>query len=244
MKKDPQSKANFTATFKKYFDNKKDIFLLPNILCYLRVIFIITFLCLYLIPITIVGNDKAGIYLATAFMACAVYTDFLDGFIARKFNMTSNLGAALDPVADKLTQFAIALAIAIKFYEYPAILVLLALIVVKETWMFIVTFKLAEHNRTFGGAKWYGKVSSFLVYVILGVALICGPFVVIAYPIETHPVISHVIMDGLASLAVFLEAFAFINYIILYKRLMKGEGKDEVVIENKEEEKKGENIND
>lgn len=240
MKNEQQARNNFKATFKKYF-NMKDALKLPNILCYLRIILIIVFLVMYLMPITIAGNENAGFYIATAIMATAVYTDFLDGFIARKFDLTSNLGKALDPVADKLTQFSIALAITIKFQNYPSILALLILIFVKESWMFIATVLLARHNRTFGGAKWYGKVSTFLVYVVLGVTLLCGPFITKSFPVDENPLVSHLILDGLASFAILLELFAFVNYIILHIKLMNGAGVDEVSstdVKDKDEENK------
>ena len=227
MKKNPQGHDNFIAILHKYF-KKEDIFKIPNILCYMRVIFIIAFLCLYLIPINIAGNDKAGLYLACGVMATAVYTDFLDGFIARKFDQASEMGKILDPIADKLTQFAIALAIAIRFYQFPCVLILLALILIKEGWMFVAVIILARHNRSFNGAKWYGKLSTFLIYVTLGVILVCGPFVLEAYPLSQSPLFAHLIMDGLALFAIFFELFAFINYLILYRKLLKGQGEDEV----------------
>lgn len=239
MKKNSQAHDNFVAVAKKYL-RKEDLFKIPNILCYLRVIFVIAFLILYLVPINIAGNDKAGMYIAGGVMATAVYTDFLDGFIARKFDQGSELGKAIDPVADKLTQFAIALAIAIRFYEFPCVLVLLGLIVVKEVWMFFANVILARHNRSFGGAKWYGKLSTFLIYVILGVTLVCGPFVLEAFPLNESGFYAHLIMDGLASLAIFFELFAFINYVFLFHRLVSGQGEDEIknVSDKTEEEKK------
>ena len=227
MKKNPQGHDNFIAILHKYF-KKEDIFKIPNILCYMRVIFIIAFLCLYLIPISIAGNDKAGLYLACGVMATAVYTDFLDGFIARKFDQSSEMGKILDPIADKLTQFSIALAIAIRFHQFPLVLVLLVLILIKEGWMFVAVIILARHNRSFSGAKWYGKLSTFLIYVILGVILVCGPFVLESFPLSQSPLYAHLIMDGLALFAIICELFAFINYLILYRKLLKGQGEDEV----------------
>ncbi len=241
MKKNPQGHDNFIAILHKYF-KKEDIFKVPNILCYMRVIFIAAFLCLYLIPIQIAGNEKAGIYLACGIMATAVYTDFLDGFIARKFDQSSEMGKILDPIADKLTQFSIALAIAIRFHEFPCVLILLSLILLKEGWMFVAVIILARHNRSFDGAKWYGKLSTFLIYVILGVILVCGPFVIEAFPLNQDPVYAHLIIDGLSIFAILCEVFAFVNYMILYRKLLKGQGKDEIEKEMKSDKKENSDL--
>ena len=48
-------------------------------------------------------------------MIVAALTDVFDGKIARKYNMVSNLGKILDPIADKLSQIAIVIILLVKF---------------------------------------------------------------------------------------------------------------------------------
>ena len=50
---------------------------------------------------------------AAAVYAVASFTDFLDGFIARKYNLISNLGKLLDPLGDKLMTLAVLTCITI-----------------------------------------------------------------------------------------------------------------------------------
>ncbi|MFA6829750.1 MAG: CDP-alcohol phosphatidyltransferase family protein [Bacilli bacterium] len=225
--KNKGSNDNFKAVLKKYF-RKEDLFLLPNVLCYLRIILILAFLIVYFCPLSILGNSLANIYIASYIMAIAVYTDFLDGFIARKFSLKSNIGQILDPIADKLSQFAIALAITIRFYQYPSILLLLIAFVLKEAWMLISVILLARKNRSFGGAKLYGKVATFITYVILGIILIAGPFIINAYQGTEQAYFCHIIFDSLASIAILFLMISMINYSVLFNRLIKGEGSDEV----------------
>lgn len=67
---------------------------LPNLLTYLRCIGIPLFVWLFYLP---------GRHVATAAVfAIASLTDFLDGYLARRWDITSSFGAFLDPVADKL----------------------------------------------------------------------------------------------------------------------------------------------
>lgn len=75
---------------------------LPNMLTYARCIAIpLLVFCYYAqVPFLTAGNNRP-IILASIF-AIASLTDWLDGFLARRWNVTSPFGAFLDPVADKL----------------------------------------------------------------------------------------------------------------------------------------------
>ena len=80
-----------------------DVWTLPNVLSMLRLVGVPVFLWAIL-----TGHD--GIALATLMLSGI--TDYLDGKIARKFNLTSKLGATLDPVADRLYIFTTVLGLA------------------------------------------------------------------------------------------------------------------------------------
>lgn len=74
---------------------------LPIILTWLRIAIIPLFIGLYYLPldgVSVIARDWLG---AIAFVVAAI-TDWLDGYLARRWNQTSAFGAFLDPVADKL----------------------------------------------------------------------------------------------------------------------------------------------
>lgn len=73
---------------------------LPNKLTLLRVILIPVFLVVLLVPFNIDGSIRR--YIATAIFVVSAFTDFLDGHIARKYNLVTNFGKFMDPLADKL----------------------------------------------------------------------------------------------------------------------------------------------
>ena len=82
---------------------KKEIFSIPNILCYFRILLVPVFLWAYFD----LQSDK-GHLVAAGVLVLSSLSDFLDGFIARKCHMITELGKLIDPVADKLTQFVVA----------------------------------------------------------------------------------------------------------------------------------------
>lgn len=71
---------------------------LPNKLTILRVILIIPFVVFLLLP----GIGNTGRLIAVAIFIIASLTDLADGKIARKYNLVTNFGKFMDPLADKL----------------------------------------------------------------------------------------------------------------------------------------------
>ena len=69
---------------------------IPNSLSLARICLIPLFVTAYFLPY------EWGVYAAIAIFIICCFTDFLDGFIARKYNMVTDLGKLLDPIADKI----------------------------------------------------------------------------------------------------------------------------------------------
>ena len=69
---------------------------LPTKLTFLRIVMIPVFVALFFIPF------PYHCVAATAVFVLASFTDFLDGYLARKNNMVTDLGKFLDPIADKM----------------------------------------------------------------------------------------------------------------------------------------------
>ena len=69
---------------------------LPNILTFSRILLIPLLILFFYLPY------RWSLYLCTLIFILAMLTDWLDGYLARRFNQQSSFGAFLDPVADKL----------------------------------------------------------------------------------------------------------------------------------------------
>lgn len=138
----------------------KDFFTVPNILTYLR---------LALIPLIIWAycSLQHGI-LTAVFVAVSALTDVLDGKIARRYNQVTDIGKALDPVADKLTQAAMMYCLLTKYkLMLPAFIIL----IVKEIFMVITALWETKATKQVNGALWYGKACTVFLYTVMLVLL-------------------------------------------------------------------------
>lgn len=79
---------------------------LPNRLSFLRIILVPVFLAMIMI------NFTGHYFVAIGVFVIAAFTDFLDGYIARKYNLVTNMGKFLDSVADKMLTTTALIAVA------------------------------------------------------------------------------------------------------------------------------------
>ena len=138
----------------------KDLWKLPNILCYLRILMVPLFLRIYF-----TAETQEDYYIATGVVMASGITDFLDGQIARRCNMITDLGRIIDPIADKLMQLAMLAALMIKI---PYMYILVIYLIIKEVVMAVLGFACMKtiHKRL-NGAKWYGKVCTTILYAVM-----------------------------------------------------------------------------
>lgn len=136
---------------------------LPNKLTLLRVIMIPFFVCFLLLEN---GANPTYRYIAAAVFIVASFTDMLDGKIARKYNLVTNFGKFMDPLADKLLVCS-GLICFTALNQLPAWIVIV--IISRE---FIISgFRLvASDNGVVIAASYWGKfktVSQMIMSVLL-----------------------------------------------------------------------------
>ncbi|HKL98549.1 MAG TPA: CDP-alcohol phosphatidyltransferase family protein, partial [Mobilitalea sp.] len=168
--------------------NKKDLWSIPNILCYIRLLLIPVFIILY------INAESAEEYLqAAAVVFASGLTDFLDGFIARTFDMVTDFGKLIDPMADKLTQVSLIVVLVLRIRW---MILLLILFVVMQLYMLVAGIAMLKKNMRLNGSKWFGKVSTAVFYatmlvliavpnldsfVIFILMLVCGAFLSLSF---------------------------------------------------------------
>ena len=175
---------------------------LPNKLTTLRVI-MIPFFVFFLLWQN--GENYTFRMIALALFIIASLTDLLDGKIARKYNLVTNFGKFMDPLADKLLVCS-ALICLIELNALPAWMVII--IISRE---FIISgFRLiAADNGIVIAASWWGKAKTIsqMIMIILLVADFGGVFDMIG--------------QVMIYLALVLTVVSLVDYIAKNKQVLK-----------------------
>lgn len=174
---------------------KKEFFTVPNLLSLIRLVLLPIYATIYL-------HAKNTVHFLTAgfLMIVSCLTDILDGRIARKYDMISNVGKLLDPLADKATQFTLIVCFCAK---YPVMEPVLVLFLIKELFQLIACILSLRNGKVLPGALMAGKVCTTVLFVSL-------IFMVMLDSIPENLVLGIAILDS-----AFL-IFSFISYILAY----------------------------
>ena len=183
---------------------------IPNLLSLVRIILIPLFVAFYLAADS---KNLGNYFFAAAVLIASGLTDMLDGFIARNFNQITPLGKVIDPLADKLTQVAVVVCLAIKMNN-STMTAILSLFVVKEALMLIGAAIVIKCRIKLQPSRWYGKIATVVFYVVVTVIAI----------------FKDISIEGtliLIAIAAMFMIFAFIRYFIDFVRSMKEYKKSE-----------------
>jgi len=184
--------------------SRDQVLTIPNMMSAFRLLLIPVYLWLYC-------AEKQYLW-ALAVVLISGITDVLDGFIARRFNMVSDLGKFLDPLADKLTQTALIISLC---YRFELMLILFVIFAIKEISMIIMGTEVFRETDTVNSARWYGKTSTVTLEVSI-MALLLFPEIPVAFANLL------LIVSGSAMV------LALSMYLAFYSNLLselKGEGK-------------------
>lgn len=136
---------------------------IPNILTVIR---------LLLIPLIVFYIFTGNYILAFVFFTISGITDIADGFIARKFNLISNFGKLMDPLADKLTQ--IATLASLVFTDIIPVWILLVVFLKEFIMICGASFLYGKDVVVY--SKWYGKLATVLLYIAIVISLLLKQF--------------------------------------------------------------------
>lgn len=192
----------------------------------------LTIIRFLLIPAIVISIFSENYILAAALFTISGITDIADGFIARKFNLVSNFGKLMDPLADKLTQIAtltsLVLAGVLPKFGYW----ILGIVLLKEFIMICgASFLYGKDVVVY--SKWYGKLATVMFFIAIIISLFIKEF-------------SPEGFLGYIDLPLYLLALiATISALIMYIRDLYNKGfidkqdlNKEVTIDKKERKKK------
>lgn len=162
------------------------IFTIPNIISFFRLLLIPIFVVLYF------KNNIPNHYVwAVVVVLVSGASDVLDGIIARNFNMVSDLGKVLDPIADKLTHAVVLLCLAI---QHTVIFPMFAVLFIKE----LLTLFAAVHLLSSGtkpiSARWWGKLSTVVIFLTMFYTVMMDIFSLPSLPLVILVVLSIICM--------------------------------------------------
>lgn len=180
----------------KNIDYKKEFLTIPNLLSLFRLLLIPVYVYLYFRATT-----PWDYYLCAAILAVSCLTDLADGYIARHFNMISHVGKILDPVADKATQLAMVICLAIR---YPVLWWMLGILAVKELYQLIAMYVFAKKKLALNGARFSGKIATTVLFVSLIAIVMFNPSQSVVFWIN--------LMDCAFLLGAFLDYFCIYTF--------------------------------
>ena len=182
----------------------KNIFTIPNIISFFR---------LMLVPLFVITYFHEAEY-NTYFWSIIIVlvsgaSDIIDGVIARKYNMVSDVGKVLDPIADKLTQVVIIMCLAVK---HPLIIPMFAVLFIKELLTLFAALHLLSKGTKPISSKWFGKLSTVVIFATMFYTIIVDRF---NYP--------EIILYILIVLSIICMLISVGGYFKLFFRQVKGE---------------------
>lgn len=137
------------------------IWTVPNVISALRIVLIVVFAVL-------LANHRDG--WAIAVLAIAGISDFLDGYLARRWNQVTALGRVLDPAADRILTVAVVLGLALRgIIPWWLVVVLLLRDVVVGAALVIARRRGVNTPQV----TFIGKLATLLLYVTLPLAYLC-----------------------------------------------------------------------
>ena len=196
---------------------------IPNYLSLFRILLVPVYIFFFFGFAHFSVRDR-GLFASGIVFLVAGLTDALDGFLARKFGWTSDVGKLLDPLADKMMELTATICLAVKF-RGPFI-VLAAIITVKEFLMVVGGYLIMSKSKVYVSSSWFGKMATLIWYT-----LICL--------VNFFPPIRDLVWfrDLLCVVLIAFMIFSFVMYLLSYSSQIK-KTKDAIVQDTKQVLKK------
>ncbi|MBQ4067181.1 MAG: CDP-diacylglycerol--glycerol-3-phosphate 3-phosphatidyltransferase [Clostridia bacterium] len=171
---------------------------LPNKLTVLRICLVPVFMIIMMAPIPFLKDDlvAAGLIGAALFVVTSL-TDMLDGKIARKYNLITDFGKFMDPLADKFMVFGALLSIVYRYEAIrPVFIWAAAIVMFRELAVTSIRLVVSGKEGLVVAASWLGKVKTVLQIVCI-VTVLVEPALAKVIPFCKWNVLSYVTMAAM-----------------------------------------------
>lgn len=144
---------------------------LPNKLTIIRAFLVPIFVVFMLTPLA----EGPGKYVAFALFVIASFTDFLDGYIARKYNLVTNFGKFMDPIVDKLLVCS-ALVCLVALNRPGKWFAWVAIVIIGREFIVSGLRLVAVDNGTVIAASMWGKSKTVCQMIMIGILILNLPY--------------------------------------------------------------------
>lgn len=188
---------------------------LPNKLTLIRIVLVPVFMVAMIAPIF--ESDVVSRLVAFGVFVVTSLTDMLDGKIARKYNLITNFGKFMDPLADKFMVFGALLTILVK-YEYLRDVFVWAAAIVMFRELAVTSIRLvaAGQEHLVIAASWLGKVKT-VSQVVCICTVILEPVVLPFKAFTEWHLLSYITI----AFMVFMTLWSGIDYLKTYWKFIK-----------------------
>ncbi|MGN1410008.1 MAG: CDP-diacylglycerol--glycerol-3-phosphate 3-phosphatidyltransferase [Eubacteriales bacterium] len=184
---------------------------LPNKLTVFRIIMVPVFLFLFCVPLPI--SDTALRIIIAAVFAVVSLTDMIDGKIARKYNLITDFGKFMDPLADKFLVISACLGILVKFdYLRPVFVWAAAIVIFREFAVTSLRMVAANKAGLVIAAAWLGKVKTTTQMICI-LCVLLEPVILPFKPFTEWHLLSYVTIAAMTVMTL----WSGIDYLIAYK---------------------------
>lgn len=204
---------------------KSEILNIPNFLSFLRIPLGFVFLILFLIVQK--GNLEPKFNFALNLISflvfiCAIITDALDGYLARKMNIVTDIGKHLDPLADCLFFIIVFSTFTITGLMHP---ILLVLILLRESFMHLFLRPFVKRKGKSLPASIFGKIKTFcqcvFSLIILFLFILKEFLSMKSQDISILTNLINILAPILFSIIVFLSLASLVIYLINMHKILK-----------------------
>lgn len=184
---------------------------LPNKLTVFRMFMVPVFLFLFCVPLPL--SDTALRIIIASVFAIVSLTDMIDGKIARKYNMITDFGKFMDPLADKFLVISACLGIIVKFdYIRPVFVWAAAIVIFREFAVTSLRMVAANKAGLVIAAAWIGKVKTTTQMICI-ICVLLEPVILPFKPFTEWHILSYVT----TAVMVVMTLWSGIDYLIAYK---------------------------
>lgn len=187
---------------------------LPNKLTLFRLCMVPVFLIFLCVPLPL--GDTALRIITAAIFAVVSLTDMIDGKIARKYNMITDFGKFMDPLADKFLVIAAMLGILAKYDDLRPVFVWAAAVVIfRELAVTSIRLVAAQKSGMVVAASWLGKIKTVTQMTCI-LSILLEP-VILPFPLFTeNHLLSYITMAAMT----IMTLWSGIDYLKTYWKFL------------------------